>query len=151
MPAAQGAYLFRLSPQLGVVPDWAPTRLLHVGGMGPSGTLFQRVGNFIGAALGRGGVGPQSSAGLKFGHYRSTEPWPITIRDVEVCYCVVDDPQRAHCADVSAWLWYWNTYRTGFQTLAATGNYPACDDAARWTCSHGRYTPHAWFVPPPSP
>lgn len=149
---AVGAYLFRIAPSVDLVPAIAPTRLLHIGGMGPSGSLFQRIGNFVAGAMGAGGPGPQSSSGLRFGLLRNSGHWPITVRDLEVAYLVV--PRKdAHCIDAFCWHWYWYTYSTlaCFPSLASGWPYPACDRASRLSCSHGRTGHHAGFPTPPLP
>lgn len=108
MPAPQdaGAYAFRVYPsgrsarQTG---SNAP-RLFHVGGMGSNGTLYGRIGTFIGAALGfigdDGQGGPSHSGGLRFAQERRAQR--LTARDLDLAFVVNPNEARAYCAEVAA-------------------------------------------------
>lgn len=152
VPVAPGAYAFRISPDVGLVPERCPTRLISIGGMGATGTLYGRVCTYIGAGLGHNtdwfSWGPPHSGGLKFAWHRAdkTHPWNITIKDLDVAFVIAPAGFEDFCAEVEVWNWYWSTFRT----TIVTEWYPACSSAARWSCSCGHRT-HAWFRQPPAP
>jgi hypothetical protein len=155
LPDAEGVYLFRLSPSLGMVPQVSPTRLLHIGGMDEDGTISNRVQTFIAASMGTGDSQYRqapSAGGIAFGCLRRT--WGITIRDVDVCFMKAPTTHRAFCSEVETWCWYWSTWKP-----ANVDQYPACDERARWKCGCGhsrnraaqRAAHAAWYTPPPNP
>lgn len=152
-PAAPGAYAFRIRPSVGLVPRGCPTRLIDLGGMGSTGTLYNRVGTFIGAALGRLSTtahGPAHAAGLNFASYRGRAhaAWSISVRDLDLAIVLAPPGYEHFCAEVSLWSWYLYTYASAVGTRAR----PWCCTNVRWTCSHrGGHAAHSWFQPPPEP
>lgn len=166
LPILPGGYVFRISPAVGLVPGRAPTRLVHIGGMGPTGSIFQRVGNIIAAGMGPpGGPAPQGAAGNAFADRRDAArgatAWGITVRELDVSFVIAPQGFENFCVEVSTWVWYWNVWRAHFPAVQYPQfwgrnqwQYPALDSKARWTCPHGNAAAppaHAWYVPPPTP
>jgi hypothetical protein len=131
-------------------------RLLHIGGMGERGSIYQRAGNFIAAGLGTGTPpAPQSSAGQTFSQTNIADGWEITIREVDLTYMLAPPGFEDACADAALWNWYWSHYRHSFPSVVASEEYPICDKKAQWRCGpHGNAgaAAHAqWFQLPPAP
>ena len=154
VPVVPGSYAFRIRPDLGVVPSGCPIRLIDIGGMGSTGSLYGRVCTFIGAGLGRyqmSGAGPPHSAGLNFSHYRSRtqNAWTITVRDLDVAFVIAPVGHEHYCGEVSTWHWYSTVFAPAAGT---TATYPWCCSSAKKRCSHpGGPAAHAWYRPPPAP
>jgi hypothetical protein len=135
-----GAYAFRVNPASRAnLGDHGP--LVHVGGMSEKGTLYSRIGSFIGAGLGRWdkrGAGPSHSGGLSFSLDRLR--WKITVLELDLAFVIAPTGYEEYCAEVAAQSFYAD------RGIAVPGN-------RRHRCGcHGRHRrDHQQFKPPPLP
>lgn len=135
--ADHGAYVFRFSPRARArEPVGQRAAIVHLGGMTTKGSLYRRIGTFIGAALGTGlDPGPSHSGGLTFA---ATRQGQCSVLDLDLAFVVAPPSARDYCAEVAAL----EAYEAAGVTIPGRHRY-SCGCAGRL---HAR-----WFKAPPMP
>lgn len=132
-----GAYAFRFGPAARAGEHIAQRNaLVHLGGMTTRGSLYRRIGTFIGAALGTGvAPGPSHSGGLTFA---ATRQGQCSVLDLDLAFVIAPPSAGDYCAEVAAS----DEYAAAGVSIPGKRRY-SCGCAGR---SHAR-----WFNAPPPP